>query len=237
MLPDLEARDRQPEIMDQPDLDPARFIGSLAGLRRINRVTGSARILWPDLVEAARSKPYASLKVLDVACGGGDIVVSLSKKAKKAGLPVIFTGCDVNPLAVEEARRYAKASNVEAEFYTMNATSEAFPDDSDVVMSSFFLHHLPESQAKGFLRRAAASARDRLLVHDLVRTRAGYLLAKVGTVALLCNDVCRIDGPRSVQGAFTCPEAEALSDAAGLDGAVIVPRFPYRYLLRWVRAR
>lgn len=237
MFPNLTTRDRQPEIMDQPDLDPTRFIGSLVGLRRINGVTGSARILWPDLVEAARLKSPETLKVLDVACGGGDIVVTLSRKAKKAGLPIAFTGCDINPLAVEQARKHAESSRVGAEFYTMDATADALPNDSDVIMCSFFLHHLPDPEAVVFLRRAAASAQDRLLIHDLVRARAGYVLAKVGTAALLCNDVCRIDGPRSVQGAFTCPEAEALSDAAGLDGAVIVPRFPYRYLLRWVRAR
>lgn len=237
MLPDLARRNRQPELMDQPDLDPGRFIGSLVGLRRINRATGSARILWPDLVESARCNANRPVRVLDVACGGGDIIVDLAKRARKNSLSITFSGCDINPLAIQHARKTAETARIEADFFTLDAVEGDLPDDIDIVMSSFFLHHLPEPDAIAFLRRAASKARDRLLIHDLVRGRAGYVLAKAGTVALLCNDVCRIDGPRSVQGAFTSGEAEALSDAAGLDGAVVVQRFPYRYLLRWVRAR
>ena len=34
--------------MDDPDLEPERYLGSLRGLWRVNAVTGSANILWPD---------------------------------------------------------------------------------------------------------------------------------------------------------------------------------------------
>ena len=42
-------RQRQPEIMDQPDLRPARHVGALHGLARVNFWSGSAGILWPPL--------------------------------------------------------------------------------------------------------------------------------------------------------------------------------------------
>ncbi len=235
MLPDLRCRNRQPELMDQPDLEPDRFVGALVGLRRINRVTRSARILWPDLGESARRHSGRTIRVLDVACGGGDVVVDLWRRARRTGLPMELDGCDISPLAVQHAQDFAVSAGAKVSFFALDITKDDLPDGYDVIMCSFFLHHLPGRDASEFLRQAAAKARDRVLVHDLARSAAGYLFAKYGVLFLLCNDVCRVDGPRSVEAAFTPGEAEALLREAGLDGGEVAPRFPYRYLLRWVK--
>ena len=47
-------RDVQPEIMDQPDLDPSLHASALRGLQRINIVSRSAAILWPTISEVGR---------------------------------------------------------------------------------------------------------------------------------------------------------------------------------------
>ena len=47
----LQQRCRRPEVMDQPDLSPARHAGALRGLARINFFSGSAGTLWPPLRE------------------------------------------------------------------------------------------------------------------------------------------------------------------------------------------
>ena len=45
-LPDLGDRNREPELMDAPDLDPSRHIEALEALARVNRVSGVARRVW-----------------------------------------------------------------------------------------------------------------------------------------------------------------------------------------------
>jgi hypothetical protein len=62
----------QPELMDQPGLDPARHRQALRGLRRINFWSRSAGILWPALAGLARAA-QRPLRVLDQATGGGDV--------------------------------------------------------------------------------------------------------------------------------------------------------------------
>jgi len=215
--------------MDSPELDPARFVGSLRGLRRVNIATGSARILLPSIEAKARTD--GPLRVLDVACGGGDVAIALSKRLNALGVEV--HGCDVNPLAVEHATEAAKRVASAASFFRLDAVEDPIPSGYDVVMSSLFLHHLSESHAREFLGKAAEAAGRMILIHDLVRGRAGHLLAYIGVRALLCNDVCHEDGPRSVEGAFTIAEAKALADAAGLDGCSVERRFPFRFLLSW----
>ncbi len=234
-MADLRARNLQNELMDSPELDAGRFVGSLEGLRRVNRATGSARILLPHLAAAAKARTEGPLRVLDVACGGGDVAVALWKGLNAQGLRAEIHGCDVNPLAIEHAGEQAKCRGADVSFFQLHAIDDAIPSEYDVVMSSLFLHHLSDSEAQGFLRKAAEAAGRMVLIHDLVRGRAGYLLAYIGVRVLLCNDVCHEDAPRSVEGAFTVEEAKALAEGAGLKGCSVERRFPFRFLLAWNR--
>ena len=219
--------------MDDPDLESERYLGSLRGLWRVNAVTGSAKILWPEILAAARATPSAPLRVLDVACGGGDVPIALLRRLRSRGLSVEIDGCDVNPIAVEHATNLAKHQGVSATFFQLNALEDALPDDYDIVMCSLFLHHLSDDEARSFLSNAAAAAKRSVLIHDLVRCRAGLWIAQIGLRLLFCNDVCVHDGPRSVKGAFTIEEMRMLAVDAGLDACRIETRFPYRFMFQW----
>src|SRR5207237_7259825 len=94
-MPSLRLRQRQPEIMDQPDLRPARHVGALCGLARINFWSGSAGILWPPLAELAR-RLGRPIRVLDVATGAGDVPLRLWRRSRRAGLDFRIDGCDVS---------------------------------------------------------------------------------------------------------------------------------------------
>jgi 2-polyprenyl-3-methyl-5-hydroxy-6-metoxy-1,4-benzoquinol methylase len=171
--------------------------------------------------------------VLDVACGGGDVPLALLRRLRSRGLSVEIDGCDVNPIAVEQATDRAKRLGVSATFFQLNVLEDALPDDYDIVMSSLFLHHLSGDEARDFLSNAAAAAKRLVLIHDLVRCWAGLWLAQIGMRVLFCNDVCVHDGPRSVKGAFTIDEMRMLAVDAGLGACRIEARFPFRFLLQW----
>jgi 2-polyprenyl-3-methyl-5-hydroxy-6-metoxy-1,4-benzoquinol methylase len=225
MRTDLIRRHRQPEIMDAPDLPPARFVETLKGLGRVNMVTRSSRLMWVDLKATARRYPDRPIRVLDVACGGGDVVIALWRAAQRARLRVEFAGCDLSATAVSYAKEAAVKAGAPIAFFQHHVTKDALPEGYDLIMSTLFLHHL----------EAAAKTGDRVVIQDLVRSRLSYWFARLGTGVLLLNEICRVDGRTSVEGAFTPAEARRLAEKAGLDGAEIVPRLPFRYLIRWVR--
>lgn len=229
------SRRLQPEVMDQPGLDPGRHRQALRGLGRINFWSGSAGTLWPPLADLARALAPRPPRVLDLATGGGDVPIRLWHKARRAGLPLVVEGCDVSPVAVGHAAREAGRRGADVRFFAADALAGDLPAGYDAVVCSLFLHHLTEEQAVGLLRRMAAAAGRLVLVNDLVRSRAGLLLARLGTRLLSLSPVVHVDGPRSVEGAFTVEEARELARRAGLRGATVEPRWPCRFLLSWSR--
>ena len=231
----LRQRRREPEIMDRDDLDEALHVQALRGLERINRWSGSARILWPSIRACAAAAGSRPLRVLDVATGAGDVPIRLWHRARRAGVPLQIDGCDRSPRAVAHAARRAAEAGAEIRFFAWDARSGPPPELYDVVTCSLFLHHLDEEEAVAMLRRLGAAARRLVLVNDLRRGAAGMVFAYLGTRLLSASPVVHADGPRSVAAAFTCAEARALARRAGLDGAVVRRRWPCRFLLRWER--
>jgi 2-polyprenyl-3-methyl-5-hydroxy-6-metoxy-1,4-benzoquinol methylase len=235
----LKQRHRLPELMDQPNLDRARHVQALRGLERINFLSGSAGILWPPIRDLLRQPTGAPLRILDLATGAGDVPIALWRRARRlAGRPgrcrpVQIDGWDVSPVAVDHAQRRASETGAEVHFRQADALSAEVDHPYDVVTCSLFLHHLDEDQAIVLLQRMARAAHRLMLVNDLVRCRAGFILAHVATRLLSTSDVVHTDGPRSVAGAFTLAEVRALAERAGLHGARIVRRWPFRLLLSW----
>ena len=117
----IERRRLEPEVMDDPGLDEAAHAAALRGLGRINAVSGSVRIVWRG-VEAAAGRRAASgrggaerggaLRVVDLACGGGDVAVGVLRRARRAGLRVEVTGCDVSGTALDHAAAAAARAGV-----------------------------------------------------------------------------------------------------------------------------
>jgi len=188
--------------MDQPDLDPGRHDLALRGLARVNRWSNASRILWRPLAELAR-ETGSTLRVLDLATGGGDVPITLWRRAKRAGLPIQVEGCDVSMQAVDFARRQAESQRADVRFFELDALTDGLPDGYDVVVCSLFLHHLEDCQAERLLRHMAAAAKKMFLVNDLVRSLPSLLVTYVGTRVLSSSDVVHTDGPLSVRAAFT----------------------------------
>jgi 2-polyprenyl-3-methyl-5-hydroxy-6-metoxy-1,4-benzoquinol methylase len=223
----LAHRDRVPELMDEPGLDPAAHRAALRGLARINAVSRSAEILWPAIARLPRP-----IRVLDVATGGGDVPTRLLAKAARAGVPLQVDGCDISATALAHAAERAGDS---VRLFQHDVARDPLPTGYDVVTASLFLHHLPDDDAATVLRRMREAAGRLVLVNDLERGRAAWLLAWAGCRLLTRSPIVHFDGPASVRSAFTVAEVKQLADRSGLTGATVTRHWPYRFLLSWSR--
>jgi len=144
-------------------------------------------------------------------------------------------GVDFSPRAVEWARRNAWQAGAPLQFHTLNVLEDEFPSNYDAVINSLFLHHLSDGQVVFVLHKMAQAARHLLLIHDLYRSPGAAWLAWGVSRLFTRSRVVATDSPQSVRAAFTQEELQALAVAAGLRGATVARRWPYRLLLTWER--
>ncbi|HET7307529.1 MAG TPA: methyltransferase domain-containing protein [Gammaproteobacteria bacterium] len=234
MTTSLSQRRLEGELMDDPLLNARAHERALRGLRRINAVSRTAGALWAPIQQIARAHPERTLSVLDVATGGGDLPIALSRKAQRQGFEMTFQGCDISQDAVSHAHAAAVRANVPVRFFRADVLNDDLPGRYDIITASLFLHHLTEAGVITLLRKLSASA-DHVLVSDLIRNRTGYFLAYAGTRVLSRSPIVCVDGLRSVRAAFTVEEARDLAAQAGLADARFARRWPSRFLMSWHR--
>jgi 2-polyprenyl-3-methyl-5-hydroxy-6-metoxy-1,4-benzoquinol methylase len=231
--PDLTVRLRQAELMDDPDLDPDRHARALRALERVNRVSLTARRVWRE-VRDLHARLQRPVRLLDVACGGGDVLRDVGRAARGAGVGVELHGCDASPRALDLAGR-VEASDPPLELFRLDATSDDLPAGFDLLTCSLFLHHLERPAAVRLLRGLAEACAHRILIQDLRRTALGYAFAWVGLHTLTRSEVARVDGLRSVRAAFSAAEAEELCADAGMPDARVRLVWPQRFTIAWSR--
>jgi 2-polyprenyl-3-methyl-5-hydroxy-6-metoxy-1,4-benzoquinol methylase len=231
----LAQRDRQPELMDQPGLDRDAHRQALNGLRTTNSISRMSRVIWQGIRAGIGTHGSGRpLRVLDIASGGGDVLLGIAKLAARSGVAVEAHGCDISSTAVELAAIAANRSGMDSvKFSRLNALVDPLSHDYDVLMCTLFLHHLAGEDAKELLQRMASAARQCVLVDDLQRTRLGYTYAWVGGRLITRSRIVHTDGPLSVRAAFTLSEARQLARDAGLQNAEFKEHWPERFLMTW----
>ena len=216
--------------MDDPELDVAHHRRALRGLARINRMSRAAAMMWPTIRDLATQTRERPLRVVDLACGGGDLIRSLAKRAAARGLAIEWTGIDKSEVALEHAREQCPESSPSISWQQADVLGESPKGEYDLAMSSLFMHHLTGEQARRVLCVMAGLA-EVVLINDLRRGRVAYAVAWGGTRLLSRSPVVHADGPQSVRAAWRLEELASLARASGLQGVRVRRVWPWRMLL------
>ena len=148
--------------MDDPALAEADHLRALVALGTINTLSLTAAQLAGGIAALAGKKhdSSAGLEVVDVASGGGDVTIDLARRLKESARwgTVSVIGLDISPRALERARALAGRCGSPATFARRDVTVDGCPP-CDVAVSSLFLHHLDDDDARQLLLGMAAAAR------------------------------------------------------------------------------
>lgn len=230
----MRERDLKPELMDDPAIDPAALEAAWRGLARLNAVSGAFGALWAPIAREARNTT-GPLHVLDIGCARGDFVIRAARRARREGLDIRFSGCDLNTKAIEMAREQAASAGLSCDFFPCDVLRDPPRREHDVVTSSLLLHHLDRAQAIAALTNMREHAKRFVLVNDLVRSGLNSALIWLGSRGLTMNRVVRADAMISARAAFTHSELLQCASAAGLSGATTSPGGLARTNLFWRR--
>lgn len=236
MPEDLSQRRLTPERMDGLDLPVEAHRAALAGLERLNLLSFHVRPFWNAILPLAQASGRP-LRVLDLACGGGGLVIGLRKRAARAGLELQVDGCDRSPVAVAFAEEQALRAGVSSDgrFFECDLSAFGAPEGYDILVNSLFLHHLRDEEALQFLIDLSHKANMQILISDILRTRLGWWLVNIACRLFGASDIVVDDGRTSLRAAFTLPELEALAARVPLPGVEFRRHWPQRALLSWLR--
>jgi 2-polyprenyl-3-methyl-5-hydroxy-6-metoxy-1,4-benzoquinol methylase len=216
------------ERMDAIDCDPEKLACTYAQFAQVNALlSGWSRLyrahLRPALQNGARS-------VLDIGCGGGDVICHLARLARLDGFSATFLGIDPDPRAIAFARQQPLAKNIQFEQSDLYAFSEKGEKDakSDILLSNHVLHHLQDEEITELCKACERLAGVAVIHNDICRDDLAFaLFPLVG--GWFRGSYIKEDGLRSIRRAFIPSEIQALAPT----GWRVQTSVPFRLQLLW----
>lgn len=199
--------------MDEP-CEYKQFRDCLRDLEKVNRITGAYRptLRWLEQFAETGGEP---LHIVDVGCGGGDMLRKIESWAGRRSLSVRLTGIDLNPFAARAAREFTGGGSA-IEWVTGDAFSYQPPMPISVVISSLFTHHLRDAEIVNFLVWMESVAQRGWFINDLHRKVPPYYGFKTLAWVMRWHRFVRHDGPVSIRRSFLREDWERHCAAAGL---------------------
>lgn len=195
-----------PELMDG-DCNYEEFRDCLRSLQKINRWLLGYR---PTLHWLERMPRQAdATHILDVGSGGGDLLRTISKWARKRHIDVDLTGIDLNPYAARAAEEFT-AAEYNITWVTGDAMAYHPAKSVDIAVSSLMAHHLENEEIVTLLKWLDKTVRVGWFINDLERSEQSLRMFSL----VPWHPIVRHDGPVSFRRAFLKDDWLRLLDAA-----------------------
>lgn len=223
-MPDFSKRNLVPEKMDQPGVPDHEIHQALRELETINIYLGGYKVIFDALKKVKWSNDVTT--IMDLGCGGGDMLRAIAKWARKKKKKVRLIGIDWNPVMTGFASEHSK-DYPEITFKTMNIFDDALLNEkADITMNSLFCHHFTNHEISTLVKRMYQLSSQAVIINDLHRNWFAYYSIKVITAMFSKTYLVKYDGPVSVARSLFRDEWEIVLTNAGIK----------KYSLKWMWA-
>ncbi len=227
-------RTDEEEIMDDFSIDGPLLNDALDKLATINKLLGGNRVTLNGLKILLKTQPKdKTITIVDLGCGGGDILRAIANYGKKEGYNFQLIGVDANKNATDYATTLS-ADYDNIKFVYTDVFSEEFKTMKyDIVITTLFLHHFKQNQLLELMGHLLKKAKLGMVVNDLHRHRLAYYLFKLITIPVK-NKMIIEDGLTSVLRGFKRKELINLSKQ--LNGNYHL-RWKWAFRYQWILKR
>ncbi|WP_185154025.1 methyltransferase domain-containing protein [Fulvivirga sp. M361] len=203
-MPDFSKRSTEQEWMDDLNSSGEVIDQTLRELEIINRLLGGNEVTTnglKKLIAGLKEKPKR-LKIVDLGCGGGDMLIRIAKWGRKSRIDLELIGIDANPHIVAYAERNT-AKYPEISYKAWNIFGDKFNKlDYDVMVSTLFTHHFTDEQLVTLFDQCCDKAKKGIVINDIHRHWFAYYSIKWLTTWFSKSDMVKNDAAVSVLRSF-----------------------------------
>lgn len=228
-MPDLSVRSTLPEKMDDAGVASNETRQALRELEVVNELLGGYNVIlnalnkleWPD----------REVTIMDMGCGGGDILRAIAKWAMRKERKVKLIGVDRNPVMTAYASEKSKDfGNIS--FRTLSVFDEALmKEHADITMSSLFCHHFDKEDLIALVCKMYQLADYAVVINDLHRHWFAYYSIKWITALVSKTYLVKYDAPLSVARSFTRQDWSQTLAACGIKKYSLSWKWAWRWEL------
>ncbi|MEL6557795.1 MAG: methyltransferase domain-containing protein [Bacteroidota bacterium] len=223
-------RSEETELMDDLDCDGEVVDQTLRELDVINRKLGGNFISIQGLKELVKlAGKQESITLIDLGCGGGDILIFMAKWARKNQVNLKLIGIDANPNIIGYAENHCK-DFPEISFQSLDIFSKEFQSlKFDVVHSSLFTHHFSSEELIRLFTALSKQATIGMIINDLHRHWLAFYSIKLITSIFSKSEMVRNDACISVARGFKKSEVKEILEACKFTNYSLKWKWAFRW--------
>ena len=220
------------EIMDDLQCQGEVVNQTLKELEVINTWLGGNEVTLGGVIKLIRkSKQSSILTIVDIGCGGGDMLREIARWGRKKNLKLKLTGIDANPNIVEFARKNTN-DYPEITYQAQNIFSDDFTHmKADIIVATLFFHHFESDKLVALLRTLQKQVTHGIVINDLQRHWFAYYSIKFLTQLFSKSEMVKYDAPVSVLRAFSRKDLITILQKAGISNYTLSWKWAFRWQL------
>ena len=221
-------RSSEPEIMDDLTISGEVINQTLREISSINNLLGGNSISLQSFKTAVKGKK--SIRLADLGCGSGDIMILMAEYCRKHDIEASFIGIDANPFIIEYAKEQCR-DYPEISFQCLDILEEEFKVKKyDIIHCCLFVHHFTQEQLRQLFSQFKHQA-ETIIINDLHRHYLAYWSIKALTAVFSNSYMVKNDAAVSVKRGFSRQDIEELMEQLAIKDYQLRWRWAFRWQL------
>jgi len=230
---DTSKRTSESEIMDDFDLQGEELGKTLNDLDNINSWLGGNKITINGVGKILQeSSPKNTIRIADIGCGNGAMLRKLAEWGRRNGYSFELIGIDANTHAIAIGEDLS-ADYPEIKYKSLNIFSDEFRNlHFDIILCTLTLHHFKDQEIIDLLNQLYGQVKKGIIINDLHRSSAAYILFQAFCGAFVNNEIARKDGLISILRGFKKSDLNSYKEQIPGKNHSIKWRWAFRY--QWI---